>query len=78
MGAEASSLSCISDGIFLFWFFFFFFFWEMKQYSGIEMGMIGLGVFIVVFSDEMFSSLLPTSSDEFQFCHKRSQNLLCF
>ena len=50
----------------------------MKHYSGIEMGMIGLGVFIVVFSDEMFSSLLPTSSDEFQFCHKRSQNLLCF
>ena len=40
---------------------------------GIEMG---LGVFIVVFSDEMFSSLLPTSSDEFQFRHKRCQNLL--
>ena len=36
-------------------FFFFFFF---------------LGVFIVVVSDELFSSLLPTSSDEFLFRHK--------
>jgi len=40
---------------------------------GIEMG---LGVFIVVFSDETFLPLLPTSSDEFQFRHIRSQNLL--
>ena len=29
-----------------------------------------LGVFIVVVSDELFLSLLPTSSDEFLFCHK--------
>ena len=29
-----------------------------------------LGVFKVVVSDEFFSSLLPTSSDEFLFHHK--------
>ena len=29
-----------------------------------------LGVFIVLVSDELFSSLLPTSSDEFLFRHK--------
>ena len=35
-----------------------------------------LGVFIVGFSDEMFLSLLPTSSYEFWFHHKRAR--ICY
>ena len=68
VGDEVSpSSSSVTLGVDRYFFFF------MGEMIGIEMG---LGVFIVAFSDEMFSSLLPTSSDEFQFRHKRIQNLL--
>ena len=51
---EWLNVFCFAEWLNVF-FFFFFSFW---------------GVFRVVVSDELFLSLLPTSSDEFLFCHK--------
>ena len=56
---------------FLFWYFFFFL-TENSRRMAPNGEWASLGVFIVVFSDKMFLSLLPTSSDKFWFCHKRS------
>ena len=47
----------------------FFFFWL----SGWMYYAFCLGLYIVVFSDEMFSPLKTTSSEEFMFRHKRSR-----
>ena len=45
----------------LLWIVTLFFYYRKLKKNGAS-----LGVFLVVFSDEMFSSLLPTSSDEIQ------------
>ena len=57
-------------------FFYFFFKTENSRRMALNNEWASLGVFIVGFSDEMFLSLLPTSSDEFWFHHKRAR--ICY
>ena len=71
-GVISDSSSQVSVSGIFFVLVFFFFLTENSRRMAPNGEWASLGVFIVVFSDKMFLSLLPTSSDKFWFCHKRS------